>query len=535
MGSRSLANPSSSPSPFRHPCLHTTHPSAASPPQPWRAFTATEKGQAVQALNEWSAASGLIFVQVAPGEGDLNFQNVDFNTTSNPSYAGAGGIGNYPFGNWDYSSYPYFSNDQDSSGEIFMNSQFLSGGAVAYGTLLHEIGHAIGLKHPTEIVIDFAADPDVVHDQVLSSDDPTRTIMATVGDGSGADTHLLQLDKDAAAFIYGAAGTGEVVSSFAACTNTISDWNWNATTETLTQTTVTIGEAIRGSSVKDVINGSSGDDKLFGLAGNDRLIGDDGNDELYGGSGINVLIGGKGDDSYYVANATDTVTETSGQGNDTVVAYVSFTLPNNVETLSLFGTGLTGKANNQGNTLFGDPTFATKLVGDTGSDFLFTGSGNDTLNGGGSTDVMAGGLGNDIYYVDNGADVVTERPGEGSDTVYAGVGYTLGAGSEIEFLRANAGATGLTLIGNEFANTIVGGAGVDTLNGGGGNDTLNGGGGADVMAGGLANDTYYVDNGADVVTENPAEGSDTVYAGVGYILGAGSEIEFLRANAGATG
>jgi Ca2+-binding RTX toxin-like protein len=157
------------------------------------------------------------------------------------------------------------------------------------------------------------------------------------------------------------------------------------------------------------------------------------------------------------------------------------------------------------------------------------------LNGQAGADVMTGALGNDIYYVDNGADVVTENPGEGSDTVYAGVGYTLGVGSEIEFLRANAGATGLTLSGNELANTIVGGAGVDTLNGGGGNDTLNGGGGADVMAGGLNNDIYYVDNGGDVVTENPSEGSDTVYAGVGYTLGVGSEIEFLRANAGATG
>ena len=371
----------------------------------FQAFTATEQAQAVQALNEWAAASGLIFVQVAPGEGDLNFQNVDLNTTSNPSYAGAGGIGNYPFGNWDFASYPYFSNDLDLSGEVFMNSQFLSGGAVAYGTLLHEIGHAIGLKHPTELVTDVAASPDVVHDQVLSSDDPTRTIMASVGDGSGTDAHLLQLDKDAAAFIYGAAGTGAVLSNSAAGTNTVSNWSWNAVTETLTQTAVTIGEAIRGSSVKDVINGSSGDDKLFGLAGDDRLIGGDGNDQLYGGSGINVLIGGKGDDTYYVANTTDTVTENSGEGNDTVVAGVSFTLPNNIETLSLFGSDLTGRANNQGNTLFGDPTFATKLFGGTGSDYLSTGSGNDTLGGGAGADTLFGGGGNDTLNGQGGTDV----------------------------------------------------------------------------------------------------------------------------------
>ena len=68
-----------------------------------------------------------------------------------------------------------------------MNSHFLSGGMVSYGTLLHEIGHAIGLKHPTETVTDFAHNPAlIVHDQVLvSGDDPTKTIMATVADFVG--------------------------------------------------------------------------------------------------------------------------------------------------------------------------------------------------------------------------------------------------------------------------------------------------------------------------------------------------------------
>ena len=90
---------------------------------------------------------------------------------------------------------------------------------------------------------------------------------------------------------------------------------------------------------------------------------------------------------------------------------------------------------------------------------------------------MAGGTGNDTYFVDNAADVVNEAVGGGTDTVFASVSYALTAGPEIEFLRANAGATGLSLTGNEFANTIVGGSGNDTLDGGAGNDTLTGGGG----------------------------------------------------------
>ena len=51
------------------------------------------------------------------------------------------------------------------------------------------------------------------------------------------------------------------------------------------------------------------------------------------------------------------------------------------------------------------------------------------------------------------------------------------------------------------------------------------------MAGGLGNDTYFVDNAADVVTETAGEGTDTILASVSYTLAAGTEVETLRANA----
>ena len=44
----------------------------------------------------------------------------------------------------------------------------------------------------------------------------------------------------------------------------------------------------------------------------------------------------------------------------------------------------------------------------------------------------------------------------------------------------------------------------------------------------LGNDTYYVDNVGDVVTENASEGTDTVHANFSYILAANVEQLFLE-------
>ena len=165
---------------------------------------------------------------------------------------------------------------------------------------------------------------------------------------------------------------------------------------------------------------------------------------------------------------------------------------------------------------------------------LIGGAGNDALTANGGVDTMIGGLGNDSYVVDNAGDVVTEAVGQGTDTVFANVSYALAPDSEVEVMRANAG-TGLTLTGNEFSHVIIGAAGNDTLLGGAGDDQLNGGVGADTMTGGAGNDTYFVDNAGDVVNEAAGQGTDTVFASVNYSLSAGQEIEFLRANAGATG
>jgi len=90
-------------------------------------------------------------------------------------------------------------------------------------------------------------------------------------------------------------------------------------------------------------------------------------------------------------------------------------------------------------------------------------------------------------------------------------------------------ATGLVWNGTAGADRLDGGYHNDTLNGGGGNDTLWGGAGADRMEGGAGNDTYTVDNPADLVVEVAGEGNDTVIVSVSASLASFPNIENLTA------
>lgn len=70
---------------------------------------------------------------------------------------------------------------------------------------------------------------------------------------------------------------------------------------------------------------------------------------------------------------------------------------------------------------------------------------------------------------------------------------------------------------------LLGTASDDFIIGLSGNDTLDGAAGADVMLGGTGNDFYFVNDPADVVTENSGAGTDEVAASVSYVLTANVE------------
>ncbi|MBC7281297.1 hypothetical protein [Hoeflea sp.] len=233
------------------------------------------------------------------------------------------------------------------------------------------------------------------------------------------------------------------------------------------------------------------------------ITGNEGDNLLNGGGGADRLIGGVGDDTYVVDNAGDVIVEVADEGTDTVLSSVSYALfqqGQHIENLTLSGTA---NLSATGNTL------ANILTGNAGNNLLTGGAGDDTLDGGAGVDRLVGGAGNDTYVVDNVGDVVVEIVNEGIDTVQSSISYALfQQGQHIEQLTLT-GTANLNGTGNALDNTLTGN---------GGNNVLNGGAGADIMRGGAGNDTYVVDNEADVIVEIAHEGIDTVLSSVSYAL-----------------
>jgi Ca2+-binding RTX toxin-like protein len=244
-----------------------------------------------------------------------------------------------------------------------------------------------------------------------------------------------------------------------------------------------------------------GNDILNGSTGNDSLDGGAGNDTLNGGAGNDTLIGGLGNDTYIVDSTTDTIVENAGEGTDSISSSVTYSLADlpNIENLTLTGTAAIDGTGNAANNIIGGN------------------SGNNTLNGGSGNDTLIGGLGNDTYIVDSTKDLIVENSGEGIDTIFSSVTYSLAALPNIENLTL-AGTGGISGTGNAANNLITGNNGNNTLNGGSGNDTL---------IGSLGNDTYIVDSTTDTIVENAGEGTDSISSSVTYSLADLPNIENL--------
>ena len=492
------------------------------------ALTANQQDAVRSALAGWSSVANLSFTEVsdtADGQvGDLRF-------------------GGYALTDSDTAAFAFLPGGSPIAGDVWVgfatNESAPSPGSYDYLTFVHEIGHALGLKHSFEA--------SGTSNYVLRGryDDVRYTVMSYNDSYDFQPTGPMLFDIAAIQYLYGSNDswqTGDNVYRWDATAQifeTIWDAGGNDTIDASNQLkgveiNLNSGEfSSIGQNIYNYSTGASRNDFLtiaygavienaIGSDYNDTLIGNSADNVLDGGKGRDTLRGGAGNDTYYIDIPSegfyDTVIEYAGEGYDKVILRGSsagffgstFSLDSDVEEVDASQTS------NVALTLLGNNS-ANRIVGNAA---------NNVLNGGAGADTLIGGAGNDTYVVDNLGDVVVELADEGTDLVRvaiatAGGTYTLGQHVENATLT---NTVAFNLTGNSLANILIGNAA---------NNVLDGGAGADTMNGGAGDDTYIVDDSGDVIIDSA--GVDSVRASASYVLGSGLENLVLTGNQAISG
>jgi hypothetical protein len=289
----------------------------------FQAFTAAEEAGARRALANFSEVANIGFTEVG-GVGTITFGTALFSS----SYQA-------------YAYYPERTGTYQEQGDVWLNNYWTNNndqtaGGYGYMTMLHEIGHAVGLKHSF----------DASYGPVLPAAEDSRrfTVMSYSRDplANIEPSTLMLYDIAALQYLYGAnysTRAGNTVYSWANGVRTLETiWDGGGTDQidASNQTgVVTIdlregGFSSIGAFASNVaIAFGAVIENARGGSAADFLIGNDTANELNGGLGADTLTGGGGADRFVIANPVagiDWVTDFSSNEDLLVLDRTAFGL-----------------------------------------------------------------------------------------------------------------------------------------------------------------------------------------------------------------